>query len=207
LARWYENELNLLGVNVKLNTMATKASIVKEKADTVVMATGAKPIIPNIKGTGNKNVYLAEDILNDVAKAGKNVAIIGAGQLDIEMGIGLLEKGHKVTIIEMTDKFMPGGSATDTDHAKVLLDYHHGTVLFLTQAQEITSKGVKVKNKNGEKIISADTVILATGYRVENALYKELEEKLDSIYNIGDSSQVGNIYYAIHEGFELANTF
>jgi 2-enoate reductase len=206
LAHWFENELKSLGVNIKLNTTATKASIAKEKADTVVMATGAKPIIPNIKGIGNKNVYLAEDILNDVSKAGKNVVIIGAGQLGIEMGIWLLEKGHKVTIVEMTDKFMLGGSATDTDHAKVLLDYYHGTVLLLTQAQEITNKGMKVKSKNGEKFISADTVIIAAGYKVENALYKELEEKSDSIYNIGDSSQVGNIYYAIHTGFELANT-
>jgi len=207
LADWYANELNELGVNVKLNTIATKESILKEKADIVVTALGSKPFVPNIKGKDGKNVYLAKDILNDVTKAGKNVVIIGAGQVGVETGIWLLEEGHNVTIVEVLPKFMPAGHVSDIDHAERLIDFYKGKVLLSTEILEINDKGVKVRNKDGESLIAADTVIIATGYKAENTLYKELESELNSVYNIGDSAQARNIYYAIHEGYELAKIF
>jgi len=206
LADWFVNELNLLGVDVKLNTTATKESILNEKADVVVMALGAKPCIPNIKGKEGDNVYVATDILYDITKAGKNVVIIGAGQIGVETGIWLLEEGRNVTVVEATDKFMPAGLHSDIENAKLLMKFYKGEVLLSTEVLEISEAGVRIKKAAEESLLVADTVILATGYRKENTLYKELESEINSIYNIGDSAVARNIYYAIHEGYLLAKT-
>ncbi len=204
LCDWYANELELLGVDVQLNTSADMESILKEKTDTVVMAVGAKPVVPEIPGIANKNTCLATEVLDDISKAKQNIVILGAGQVGVETAILLLQEGRHVTIVEIEDTFMATGHGSDIEMAHDLISYYGGHVLLRTEVLEIVDSGVRIKNDQGERFMEADTVIVATGYVADDALYKELEEELESIYNIGDSAGVRNIYYAVNEGFELA---
>ncbi len=62
-----------------------------------------------------------------------------------------------------------------------------------------------MQTKDGEKKLSADTVVLAVGYSSENALYDELKEEIPEIHMIGDARSVSNIMYAIWDAYELAS--
>ena len=50
LVAWYAEELDRLGVDVRLNTKATKESVAALKPDAVLMAEGSTPVIPKIDG-------------------------------------------------------------------------------------------------------------------------------------------------------------
>lgn len=50
-------------VPVKMETPVTEELLKTEKPDAVIIATGAKPLVPPIKGIDGANVVIAEDVL------------------------------------------------------------------------------------------------------------------------------------------------
>ncbi len=54
-----------------------------------------------------------------------------------------------------------------------------------------------------ERVVSADTVVLATGNTAVDALYRELEGKVE-VHAIGDAAAPRRLDYAIRDGFMLA---
>lgn len=52
--------------------------------------------------------------------------------------------------------------------------------------------------------IDADTIIISTGYKVNNTLYKQLENKVPELYNIGDSNKPDSIVHAVSDGYYIA---
>ena len=54
------------------------------EGENIVVNTGGRPVIPNIKGIeNNKNVFLSEDIMN-LEKLPKTLTIIGGGYIGLE---------------------------------------------------------------------------------------------------------------------------
>ena len=77
LAKWYENELNRLGVPVTLNTAVTKEMAAEGGYDTVIVATGSRPKMFSLGD--DDRVYSAEQVLNGQKETGDTVAVVGGG--------------------------------------------------------------------------------------------------------------------------------
>ena len=60
---WQINQLQKLDVTVHLNTELTEAMVETLRPDSVIVATGANPFVPNIPGKQLKHVLLANDVL------------------------------------------------------------------------------------------------------------------------------------------------
>ena len=75
-----------------------------------------------------------------------------------------------------------------------------------TSAQVVdTRPGAVTVQQDGKQVeLPADTLIAAVGYLSENSLYQQIKDMDIPVYNIGDSSQVHNIMYAIWNAYELA---
>lgn len=202
LANWFANEMSIEGVDVRLNTKATIENIKELNPDVVISALGAKPVIPPIPGV--EHAVVAEDILNDISKAGKKVVVIGGGQVGTETAIWLAKEGHEVTIVEALPTFMAAASEQDVEYAERAFALNNGKIMLSTKVESISEKTVKVTNENGTVELEADTVIIATGYKADNGFVKELKDNFDTVYNIGDSVKTRNVYFAIHEAYELA---
>jgi 2,4-dienoyl-CoA reductase-like NADH-dependent reductase (Old Yellow Enzyme family)/thioredoxin reductase len=205
LAEYLENQVEKLGVKVKLGTEVTPALIKRLKPDVVILATGAIPIAPKIPGTQANKVATAIDILLGRKRAGKKVVIIGGGEVGSELAWFLAEKGKKVTIVEML-----GGVAMDMNMFSrfYLLDKLAELgieMLINTTAQQVTDKGVVAVDMEGNKqVIEADTVILATGFRSNNGLERKLKGTIPEVYTIGDCVNPGKIWGAIDSASRIA---
>ena len=57
LLKWYENEMKILNINVKLDTEVT-LDMVKENPDAVIIATGSNPVTPDSPGINLDNVVV-----------------------------------------------------------------------------------------------------------------------------------------------------
>jgi len=171
----------------------------------VLLSAGAKPLIPRITGINGKNVVLAEQVLRgEVILSGK-VAIAGGGQIGCETAHYLLEKGCKVSIIEM----LPGIALkeemiTQMTLTKILHD-ENAEILTNTRIDKFTKTEVYATNiQTNEKIcVECDSIVLAFGTVPENSLYNKLAERFPVI-SIGDCNGVGNIQTAIESGFFAA---
>lgn len=67
-------------------------------ADKYLIATGSKPVIPNIKGLDQVN-YLTSTTLLELKKTPKSIVIIGSGYIALELGQMLKNLGSKVTFL------------------------------------------------------------------------------------------------------------
>jgi uncharacterized FAD-dependent dehydrogenase len=72
------------------------------------------------------------------------------------------------------------------------------------KAEDSPHNGIVINRKGKTQWIRADSVVIASGYESNDALYKEIKGDTGiEIFLIGDAAAPRNILDAIHEGFEL----
>ena len=81
--RYFRRRLEVLGVDVRLGTVATAAAL--EGFDEVVVATGVEPRMPAIAGISHPKVVSYADLLDGKVVAGRRVAVIGAGGIGVDV--------------------------------------------------------------------------------------------------------------------------
>ncbi|MWA09263.1 NADPH-dependent 2,4-dienoyl-CoA reductase [Streptomyces sp. BA2] len=96
--RYFRTQLELHGVDVKLNTRATARDLADAAYDEVVVATGVTPRTPEIPGIDHPSVVGYLDVLRDSAPVGERVAIIGAGGIGFDVAEYLTDSGDKASL-------------------------------------------------------------------------------------------------------------
>lgn len=169
--------------------------------DAVVVATGAKPITPNVPGIGSENVVSASDILAGTATPKKRVAVIGGGLVGTETALYLHSLGHEITVVEMLPTIMNDvGSSEQLVYGDILAK---GDIQIMTNTKlwEVREHSIIVKNKHALQELEVDTVVLAVGYKPKQALYDELISQGKEAYLVGDAVAAGKIFDAIHTAY------
>jgi len=84
--RYYNRQIELLDIDLRLNTRADADTLEEEAFDEVVLATGVKPRTPEIDGIDHPKVLGYLDVLRHNKPVGKSVAILGAGGIGFDVG-------------------------------------------------------------------------------------------------------------------------
>ena len=92
--RYYRRQLELHGVDVRLNTRVQAGDLAGQVYDEVVVATGIKPRTPDIEGIDHPKVLSYLDVLRDKRPVGRRVAVIGAGGIGFDVGEYLTHEGE-----------------------------------------------------------------------------------------------------------------
>ena len=92
--RYYRRQLELHGVDVRLNTRVEVTHLAAQGYDEVVVATGIQPRTPDIDGITHPKVLSYLDELRDKKPVGRRVAIIGAGGIGFDVGEYLTHEGE-----------------------------------------------------------------------------------------------------------------
>ena len=189
-----EKEIKLVNVTaVKINRekkIVTTADGGTYPYDKLVLAAGAKPVMPPIPGIDLPGVFTlrtsgdAVNILNWInSKRVKNVSILGAGAIGIEKAYLLSRQGMKVTIVEMLEYIMPG--VLDIDMAEEVQVFMREKGVQLKLKQKVTAINGKDSVKSvtlasGEEV-NADMVIISAGARCNTELAKDAGLELGSL--------------------------
>ncbi len=197
--------LDKSSVDVRLNTEVTSQLVKDIAPEAIIAAMGAKPAVPPIKGIDGENVLMAEDVYMHPAKAGKNVIILGAGLVGLELGIYLAQLGSRITTLEMMDRTNMSptslhGVAINEQNKQLGIN-----IYFSTCVKEITDTGV-IAEKGGKIVrYDGDCVICAAG---QIPLRKEAAELIGlapEFYQIGDCLSPRNIVSATQEAYFTAS--
>jgi len=92
--RYFGKQIELTGVNLKLNTRVSSDDLNNGAYDEVVLATGIAPRLPEIEGIGHAKVLNYLDVLKDKKQVGKKVAVIGAGGIGFDVSEYLSHEGE-----------------------------------------------------------------------------------------------------------------
>lgn len=206
---WIVAQTLKCGATIKLNTEATEDMIKEENPDALIIAVGATPLIPNIPGVDKEHVHWSGDVDCGRVPVGKKVIVVGGGLTGAESAVDLAMKGKDVTLLEMQgpEALLNGSSLINRFSLQSLLMKHGVKVVTNTKLEEITDKGIKTINSRFIwKEYEADTVALALGMRPRKDVIASLRHAIPEteVYVIGDGKQIGNVYSAVHAGFDTA---
>ena len=184
---------NLFNIVIKQNAKAVmfdaEKKIIKTESgaeypyDKLVLSTGAKPVVPPIKGLEKlphfvvKNLADADKIKEFIAvNDAKNVAVIGGGFIGVEVAENLSHLGLKTALVEMATQILP---PLDEDMVvsvqKTMAD--NGIELYLGDGlKEVDTQGIML---NSGKKVKADFVVLAIGVRPDTDWIKNCGVKTD----------------------------
>ncbi|WP_055567724.1 NADPH-dependent 2,4-dienoyl-CoA reductase [Streptomyces atriruber] len=96
--RYFRTQLDLRGVDVRLNTVVTADELAGDAFDEVVVAAGVTPRTPEIPGIDHPSVVGYLDVLRDEAPVGERVAIIGAGGIGFDVAEFLTDGGEQASL-------------------------------------------------------------------------------------------------------------
>lgn len=200
---YYACQMEILPVEVKLGEHLTQEKLRDLNPDVVVLATGARALIPDIPGTGSDNVVTALGVLEGTASVRGDVIVIGGGMIGIETAEYLADQGKKVTVIEMLKSVAVDVGPTSRwgliSRVRKKVD-----ILTQTRVVEITPGGVAVLDQeNNRRDIHGDTVVIAVGLAGCREMEANLNESGIPCFVIGSCRQPGQIVEAVEDGFTV----
>ena len=209
LNAWYRRELDRLGVKVELNHEPCVNCVKKQSPDAVILATGTTPATPPIPGL--EKTVTSLDAINHPEKLGKAVVIIGGGLVGCEIALDAANHGKDVTVVEALDDIMAAGGAgapyPNRQMIGDLFEHKAVTVLTGTKLAEVTDEGAVVTAPDGEsRLLKADTVISAMGFRPAANLKDDLAALNVPVCEVGDATGAGTIMKAIWDAYDAANS-
>ncbi|MEM7036636.1 MAG: NADPH-dependent 2,4-dienoyl-CoA reductase, partial [Bacteroidota bacterium] len=83
--RYYDKQIQLTGVNLKLNTRADRALLTANGYEEVIIATGVTPRKLSLEGIDHPMVLSYIDVLRHKKPVGERVALIGAGGIGFDV--------------------------------------------------------------------------------------------------------------------------
>ncbi|NQV14753.1 CoA-disulfide reductase [bacterium] len=148
-----------------------------EPYDALLIATGARAIVPPIPGIKNEGVFTLRSLadgqrIHDYSHTNRiqHVTIIGAGYIGLEMAEAFRYRNIEVSLVEMADQIVP---AFDKDIIEQVKEHiiNKGVELNLearVSSIEKTDAGLLVKTSI--KDIQTDMVLVSTGVRPNSEL-------------------------------------
>ncbi|MDJ0313680.1 NADPH-dependent 2,4-dienoyl-CoA reductase [Arthrobacter sp. H35-D1] len=97
--RYFNRQIQLRGIELRLNTLATAESLAAGNFDEVIMATGVLPRTPELDGVDHPSVLNYLDVLRDKKPVGTNVAILGAGGIGFDVAEYITAHGTSATLV------------------------------------------------------------------------------------------------------------
>jgi NADPH-dependent 2,4-dienoyl-CoA reductase/sulfur reductase-like enzyme/rhodanese-related sulfurtransferase len=152
----------------------------KENYDRLILATGSSPIIPPSEGIKLKNIFTLwsipamDEIIKAIDEGAKRALIVGGGFLGLEVSESLVNRGLKVTLVDILPQVMPSLDPEITRPIIKELERMGVNVRLQTKIVSFGGEG-KVEYALTEKgdRIDCDLVIMAVGVRPNIDLAKK----------------------------------
>ncbi|MCS7094375.1 MAG: FAD-dependent oxidoreductase [Thaumarchaeota archaeon] len=146
-------------------------SVTRIRWDALILATGAKPLVPRIEGLESVKplTFRHPEEVPDAAsriERSKRVAVIGGGYIGVELTEALVDLGKDVLLFEMMDRLLPG--PFDPEISRILEEAVRGNGV-----EVHLSEPVRALSPRGERIVvqtdigsyEVDDVVMGIGVR------------------------------------------
>ena len=218
LLRWYERQLQQLGVDLRYHSPLDRDDVIALGADEVVLATGSisdgtgrqrwlpdAELLPGIERGG---VWSPEDVMRREARLGERVMIVDEGGAWRGVGTAwhLAEQGHQVIVVTPDPYVARDMSRTTADFPvrqrlmQAGAEFHVESVV-----TEWHGDAASVRNMLSGEVsrVEASALVMATTTMALNDLEVALRETGHAVHLIGDCNAPRNAAFAFYEGRKL----
>ena len=231
--RYYRAQINKHRIPLHLNTTVDSEVIRKKNPDYIILAEGARPMLPQIDGADDPCVYSAWQVLKGNPVLGKSVAVIGGGSVGLETAVFIAAKGtitpetlhflftyeaasperlrellfkgsSKVTVFEMLPRI---GQDVGKSTRWILFDNLKRYNISVKTGARVTSVHngmVKFQKDGREEEMQFDNVVLASGSQSVTGISADVKKMGYPFATVGDGVRAGKLNEALHGGFLAA---
>ena len=210
------------GINLHINAEVVEASDgylrIREKGiekeyewDKLLIATGSSPRQLEVDGSNLKNILTAHlppdaEVLSKLSKNVKNVVIIGAGYIGIEMAEAFVAQNKSVTVIEINEHPLP---RLDEEAGKLIAEKMSEKVNLRLKEKVLAFEGEDEVRKvvTDKDEYRAELVLVAVGVKpnieiaeqlgckIERAIWTDsrMRTSVENVYAAGDCCETLNL--------------
>lgn len=171
-------DINIAGKKINVKNLNNN-EVFEDTFDKLIVTTGSWPIVPKIEGIDLENILLSKNFYHsntiiEKAKDAKNIVVVGAGYIGVELVEAFEMNGKNVTLIDAQDRILSRYLDKEfTDMAENAFKEHLiklalGEIVERFEGEN--GKVLKVITNKGE--YEADLVILCIGFRPNTDLLK-----------------------------------
>jgi len=229
-------------LDINLSTSVKKIDLQKRRIFTVdsigkerileytklIIATGAIPIKPAIRGMNLSNIFEMRTLndalkVKEIAKKGRKIIIAGGGLVSVETAEALTKKGVKVTMVFLEDEVL--SMVFDRDIGQIVrkkMEEHGVEIISSSKIEEFYGmKRIEAVKADGQ-ILPCDYLILATGVKPNTQFLNgtgipigkydgiivndKMETRIEGVYAAGDCVEIRNFITGENVPIQLATT-
>lgn len=183
-----------------------------DKGDVLLIATGARPICPDVPGIYLAGVHFLKTLADAAAmrealekEECRRVAIIGGGYIGLELAEACLVRGKQVAVFEAAGRVLGNFAAPFGLAVQQVLEKHGAAVYTGVPVTEIQGDGKAEAVVCGGTRYEADLVLVAIGFRPNTAMVPQdiarlpngalladgmMRTNMEGVYAAGDCSTV-----------------
>ncbi len=142
------------------------------RARAYLIATGASPAIPPIEGLKEAG-YLTSTTALELREPPRELAVIGANAIGLEMGQLFMRLGSQVTFLEAMPRITPQEEPEVSETMQAILQEEGARVLTGVKITSVAREGdrrvVTFEHRGGNRKLGVDHILVATGRRPNTA--------------------------------------
>lgn len=183
--------------------------------DKLLIATGARPFVPPIKGMDSAGVFTLRPLEDGIAikefisnNSPKQGLLIGAGYIGMEMAESFTEAGMKVTLLEKMPNILGTMDSEITEIIEQELERNNVTILKSKAVTQFASQNSHLSRAilDSGEVINADIAVVGAGLRPNSEIARDagieigktgaikvnqrMETSIPDIYSAGDCAEV-----------------
>jgi 2,4-dienoyl-CoA reductase-like NADH-dependent reductase (Old Yellow Enzyme family) len=220
ITQWLEQEITILGVDVRRSAYVEAEDVRAEQPDVVIVATGSVPRMDGVQvarpeqpvpGFDRSHVFSSHDLLHlPRDRLGTSAVVFDdVGHYEaLACAEYLIEHGVKVTFVTRHSSFAPH-IETMVRTGPALRRLRRGDFTLVTGGRlvSIGAEACELGYLDGEQVwrVAADTVVLVTYNEAQNQLYRDLggadaARPPFALHLVGDANAPRDLLMAMREG-------
>jgi len=174
-------------------------------AEKIIIATGSTPVVPPIPGLNDVH-FDTSDTIFELPHIPESITIIGGGVIGVEFACIFASLKSKVTVIEMSDRLVPGEDLEASELLEKVLKKKGVQIFVSTKVEKVKKAGdlksIVCTDKLGKELtVETESLLISVGRRpnlsaVANQslqmngpfikVNKKMETNLPNVYAVGD---------------------
>ena len=199
-------------IKVKVKTTVSIELLEQEKAQIVIVAVGADPVIPRVPGIEEGNVITAIELLekDELIELGMRQIVLGGGMVGCEVAWYLALRGKAVKLVTRRSASDLALELEESARNVLMksLEKAGTEILVARELTEVKNDLIVLESNDGhQETHGFDTLVIARGYKPRTDLIDALRRSSPptEIYAIGECARMGEgLYQAIRDAAHAA---